>query len=152
MENFFTQSVETAADQASRLMKTYKNGGKKTMTQEHKEKIARAMADRKIRRKSNHLFLDLGDIRIVRVDDICLAVEMKRNKVWDLRGYYGSPWSAIQKALNLTLDINQRSTIAELLKRFNEVSVGLLGLASVQVKQFEHDADAKHAKMRGGKK
>ena len=134
------------------MVKTYEKGGKKTMTQEHKEKIAKAMADRKIRRNSNHLFLDLGDIRIVRVDDICLAVEMKRGKIWDLKGYYGSPLGAIEKVINLSIDVNHKLSLKEFVEQFHVTTARLFELASAQAKQFEHDADAKHAKLRGGKK
>ena len=122
----------------------------------HDEKVIQKRREtviaRKLKRTENFIFLDFGNIRIIRFDDLNLAVEKKRESEWELQGYFGSAKGAIEKVINLTLDINQRATIKELLERFREVTDKLLELASLQAKQFEHDADAKHAKMRGGKK
>lgn len=138
-----------------RAFKAIRNGsqrGRKPMSDEHKQILAKSCEDRRIHRKNNFVFLDLGDIRIVRIDDICLAVEMKQKNIWKLMGYYGSPLSAIVRVINLSIDVNHKLALNEFVHRFHEVADKLLELASVQVKKFEHDADAKHAKIRGGKK
>jgi hypothetical protein len=156
MEMLALSSGGVSEDRAFKAIRNGSQRGKKPMSDEHKQKLAKSLAksreDRQVHRKDNRMFLDLGDIRIIRVDDICLAVEMKRNKVWDLKGYYGSPIGAIEKVINISIDVNHKLALKEFVEHFYATIGRLLELASVQAKKFEHDADAKHAKQRGGKK
>lgn len=137
---------------ASTMMKKHEKRVKNPMSDEHKQILAKSREDRKKHRKNNFTFLDLGDIRIVRIDDINLAVELKQKNVWKLMGYYGSPLSAIVRVINLSIDVNHKLALNEFVHRFHEVSDTLTELVSGQARQFEHDADAKYAKVGGGKK
>jgi hypothetical protein len=106
---------------ASTMMKKYSKRGKRTMSDEHKQKIIDGRMRKKKKIADGYLYLDLVNVRIVRPDELNYEVQQKNGGgTWPEGYFYGSPEEAIQKVCSLVLASVDRAELQEFLNDYRE--------------------------------
>jgi len=113
---------------ASTMMKKYSKRGKRTLSEEHKQKIIDGRMRKKKKIADGYLYIDLGNVRIVRPDVLNYEVQQKNTGgTWPEGHFYGSPEAAIQKVCSLVLASVDRAELQEFLNDYREKMVNMIG-------------------------
>jgi hypothetical protein len=119
------------------------------LTDKMKTAMKKGREESKKNRDMNYVFLNLGNIRIVRFDEWNLRVDLKKGNTWQEKGFFSTPEGAIRKAIRLPIDINHKLALEGLLELFEHTVKRMLELAQIQAKKWQEDTDREHERISG---
>lgn len=121
MEMLALSSAKVSTDRIPQMIKNKRKRGPGTMSADHKQKIIDGRMRKKKKIADGYLYLDLGNVRIVRPDELNYEVQQKNGGgTWPEGYFYGNPESAIQKVCSLVLASVNKSELVAFMADFNK--------------------------------
>jgi len=108
---------------------------RKWTEEEKKKRKEMIKANPEMKRGGKKIWIDLGDIRIVKSDQWNWTVEEKKKGIWNLVGYYGSPEGAIKRVASLALEPIRKMEVNELLTMFQNSIDNMIKLIMLKKKE-----------------